>query len=176
LAEASEAERRAARYAAEARTLAELARRVQTPRQGAAAGPLGRLSPPVEGRILVRYGEATEAGRPSAGLVWRTADGAPVAAPARGVVGYSGPFRSYGHILILNIDNGYAVVLAGMAEAHARTGERVEAGQTIGVMARGAAPAPAPELYVENRRNGRPIDPSRQFAAQGRAPADGRHG
>jgi septal ring factor EnvC (AmiA/AmiB activator) len=174
LADAGEADRRAARYAAEARSLADLARRVQAPVQSGATVPLGRLRPPVEGRLLVAFGAPTDAGRPSSGLVWRTAGGAPVAAPARGVVGYAGPFRSYGHILILNLDNGYAIVLAGMAQAHARAGERVQAGQVVGEMERGAQAAP--ELYVEIRRNGRPIDPSRQFTAIGSAPADRRAG
>jgi septal ring factor EnvC (AmiA/AmiB activator) len=90
------------------------------------------------------------------------------------VVGYAGPFRSYGHILIVNLDNGYALVLAGMAEARKRAGDRVETGEIVGQMSRTAEPAP--ELYVEIRRNGRPIDPSGQFAALRTAPADGRTG
>ncbi|MBL8550062.1 MAG: peptidoglycan DD-metalloendopeptidase family protein [Hyphomonadaceae bacterium] len=179
IAAAAEAERRAAQHAAEARSLAELARRVQGQRRTAAAAPaapLGRLQAPVAGRVVTHYGQTNEAGRPAAGVTWRTAGGAQVASPVRGTVGYAGPFRSYGHILILNLDNGYAVVLAGMADARKRTGERVEQGEIVGLMPRTADPAPAPELYVEIRRNGRPIDPSGQFAARSAAAADGRAG
>ena len=78
------------------------------------------------------------------------------------MISYAGLFRSYGQILILDLENGYVIVLAGMAETGVRTGDRVQAGQVVGRMPE----APAPELYVEVRRDGSPIDPSRQFAAR----------
>ncbi len=172
------ADQRAAQYAREARTLRELAQRVQPNRRVARGGDpapaLGPLRAPIEGTLVRAYGAQTAAGHPAQGLTWRGAPGALVNAPAAGVVGYAGLFRSYGQILILNLDNGYVLVLTGMDEVRARTGERVRAGQVIGALPR-AATAP-PELYVEVRRDGRPIDPSRRFVASPQTAAERRSG
>jgi septal ring factor EnvC (AmiA/AmiB activator) len=87
----------------------------------------------------------------------QTGTGAPVAAPASGEVAYAGVFRSYGQVLILNVDGGYALVLTGLDAISVQVGDRVRAGQPVGTMP--ASAIPAPELYVEVRRDGRAIDP-----------------
>jgi septal ring factor EnvC (AmiA/AmiB activator) len=97
----------------------------------------------------------------------RTRPGAQVVAPASGEVAYAGLFRSYGQVLILNVDGGYAVVLTGLDTINARVGERVRAGQPVGEMS--ANVTAAPELYVEVRRNGQPVDPGRWLTARGLA-------
>jgi septal ring factor EnvC (AmiA/AmiB activator) len=93
----------------------------------------------------------------------RTRAGAQVLAPTAGRVAYSGPFRSYGIVLILDLDNDYAIVFTGMNEILVNVGQRVLAGQPIAEMAADATPAP--ELYVEVRRAGSPIDPARWLSA-----------
>jgi septal ring factor EnvC (AmiA/AmiB activator) len=87
-----------------------------------------------------------------------------VVSPASGEVAYAGLFRSYGQVLILNLDGGYALVLTGMETVRARVGEAVLAGQPVGEMS--ASDTPAPELYVEVRRQGRPINPARWLSAR----------
>jgi septal ring factor EnvC (AmiA/AmiB activator) len=94
-----------------------------------------------------------------------TAHGAPVTAPADGEIAYADVFRSYGRVLILNLDDGYAVVLAGLESAQVQAGQRVRAGQVIGAMPN--SDNPAPELYVEVRRQGRPINPGPWLRARG---------
>jgi septal ring factor EnvC (AmiA/AmiB activator) len=168
-AEAAAAERRARLLATEARSLRELAQRVQRPtRRGAApAGP--NVIPaawvaPASGRIVRAYG-ARDPGAPAAqGATLATAPGATVASPASGEVAYAGAFRSYGLVLILNLDGGYAVVLTGLDAIRARVGDPVRAGQVVGQMS--AAATPAPELYVEVRRGGQPVDPGRWLSAR----------
>jgi septal ring factor EnvC (AmiA/AmiB activator) len=162
LATALDAEQRARRLARRSRTLREFAQRVHP--QGAAStvpGTLGPLRPPAPGVLVRGFGRPTPAGRSATGLTYRTQPGAAVVAPASGVVRYAGLFRSYGQILILALDNDYVIVLAGMESLGARTGEVVAAGQHVGRM----AAKPAPELYVEVRHNGRPIDPTRRLAS-----------
>jgi septal ring factor EnvC (AmiA/AmiB activator) len=88
-----------------------------------------------------------------------------VVSPAAGQVAYAGPFRSYGSVLILNLDGGYALVLTGLDAIGARVGDTVRAGQPIGEMP--VTDTTAPELYVEVRRDGRPIDPGRWLTARG---------
>lgn len=170
--DAAAAERRVRTLAAEARTLRELAARVQpVARRGAAPSgpssiPAAWLAP-AEGRITRGFG-VREGGAPaSQGVLLTTRAGAQVVSPAAGEVTYAGVFRSYGQVLILNLDGGYAVVLTGLDSINARVGERVRAGQPIGEMS--ASVTPAPELYVEVRRDGQPVDPGRWLNARGLA-------
>lgn len=174
VADTAAAERRIRTLTAEARTLRELADRVQrastTTRRtapstsGSNAIPTAWLAP-VSGSITQAYGTRVAGGPAAQGATLRTRAGAQVVAPAAGEVAYAGAFRSYGQVLILNLDNGYAVVLTGLDVVRARVGERVQAGQAVGDMPNTASAAP--DLYVEVRRNGQPIDPSRWLSARG---------
>jgi septal ring factor EnvC (AmiA/AmiB activator) len=115
---------------------------------------------------VVRSFGAREAGGPaSQGVALQTRASAQVSAPAAGRVAYAGQFRSYGQVLILNLDGGYVLVLTGLGDIHARVGDLVSAGQPVGEMP--ASDTPAPELYVEVRRNGQPVDPGRWLSARG---------
>ena len=170
-ANADAADRRARLYASEARSLRELAQRVQSARNASRPAPAGAPSvipaswlAPASGAITHAFGAQTAGGPPTQGVTVHTRPGAQVVAPARAEVAYAGPFRSYGQVLILNRDDGYVMVLAGLGNVRARVGETVIAGQPIGEMA--ASAMPAPELYVEIRRNGQPIDPGRWLAAR----------
>lgn len=172
-ADAEAAERQARQFAAEAGTLRELAARVaaqQRARNPAAGGGAAATLPaswlaPAEGQIARGFGASVAGGPPAQGVAVRTRAGAQVIAPAAGEIAYAGSFRSYGQVLILNLDNGYALVLTGLETLRARVGERVSAGQPIGEMS--ASDTPAPELYVEVRRNGQPVDPGRWLRARG---------
>lgn len=171
--DAAAAERRARLLASEARNLRDLAQRVERastrPR-----GPAGAVSivpaswlAPAHGAITRTFGERRGEAPPSQGVILRTSAGAEVVSPAGGEVAYAGLFRSYGQVLILNLDGGYALVLTGLSSVRARVGETVTAGQVIGVMP--ASDTPTPDLYVEVRREGRPIDPGRWLNARGLA-------
>lgn len=172
--EASAADRRARQLAAEARNLRELAQRVQraTPRAAVSAAPTpsgpstipAAWVAPTEGRITRNYGARDGDGLASQGVLIRTGSGARVVAPANAEIAYAGVFRSYGQVLILNVDGGYALVLTGLETIQARVGETVSAGQTIGQMP--SSDTPAPELYVEVRRSGQPVDPGRWLNAR----------
>jgi murein hydrolase activator len=176
--DAAAADRRARTLAAEARTLRELAARVQPastrpPNSGTATAssiPATWLAP-AEGRIARAYG-VREGGAPATqGVTLTTRGGAQVVSPAAGEVAYAGVFRSYGQVLILNVDGGYAVVLTGLETINARVGDRVRAGQPVGEMS--AAATTAPELYVEVRRGGQTVDPGRWLNARGLAAEQG---
>ena len=172
--EATAAERRVRQLAAEARSLRELAQRVQRAsarRQQGTPAPTGpSVVPaswiaPTQGQITRNYGARTTGGPAAQGVTVRTNSGAQVVSPAAGEVAYAGSFRSYGNVLILNLDGGYALVLTGLDTIDVRVGETVRTGQTVGQMA--AAAASAPELYVEVRRGDQPVDPGRWLSARG---------
>lgn len=169
--DAAAAERRARTLAAEARNLRELAQQAaaRAARRPGAGGtgiiPTGWVAP-AEGRVVAAYGARDTAGAPPAqGARVQTRAGAQVVSPAAGEVTYSGPFRSYGQVLILNLDGGYALVLTGLENVRVRVGDTVRSGQPIGEMP--ISDMTAPELYVEVRRDGRPIDPGRWLNARG---------
>jgi septal ring factor EnvC (AmiA/AmiB activator) len=127
----------------------------------------GRLDYPAQGRILKRFGDDDGLGGTVRGLAVATRDGAQVTAPAAGSVEFSGPFRSYGQLLILNAGGGYHILLAGMNDINAAIGDFVREGEPVGTMGEGPPPATlldeqvqdgSPVLYIEFRKNGEAID------------------
>jgi murein DD-endopeptidase MepM/ murein hydrolase activator NlpD len=169
--EAAAAERRARTLAAEARTLRELAARAQQASRRRPASPTGpSVIPagwlaPASGQITRGYGVRQAGGPATQGVTVQTGPAAQIVAPAAGEVAYAGAFRTYGNVLILNLDGGYALVLTGLDAMAVRVGETVRAGQTVGQMSDAASPAP--ELYVEVRRGDQPVDPGRWLSARG---------
>ena len=132
----------------------------------------GGLADPVAGTVVGEYGDAIEAGGTAEGRVIAALPQSTVFAPMPATVLYAAPFRSYGHVLILDAGDGYHVVLTGLAESFVEAGGSVKAGSPIGRMGAKAGrsavvPAGArsdpliaarPLLYVELRRDGSAID------------------
>jgi septal ring factor EnvC (AmiA/AmiB activator) len=168
--DAAAADRRARTLAAEARNLRELAQRAAaTPRRpstGSAVVPTAWLAP-AQGSIARAYGAREGQGPAAQGVTLQTRSSAQVVSPAAGEVAYAGLFRSYGNVLILNLDGGYVLVLTGLETITVQAGETVRSGQPIGEMP--SSDTSAPELYVEVRREGRTIDPGRWLTARGLA-------
>jgi len=132
----------------------------------------GQLPQPVAGTMLKSFGEEDEFGGQTEGQSIATRPGSNVTSPADGWVVYSGPFRSFGQLLILNTGDGYHVLLAGMDRIDAELGQFVLTGEPVGVM--GATQwasastfglgSTQPILYVEFRKDGRAIDPTPWWA------------
>ncbi|WP_156927285.1 murein hydrolase activator EnvC family protein [Azospirillum halopraeferens] len=176
-AEAAAVERRAAEAAAVERRAAETAAadlRAAESRAAVATAPAapdlppatlsaGGLRQPVGGPVVTRYGEADRYGSPSRGLTIRARAGSAVVAPSAGVVMFAGPFRNYGQILIVEHGNGYHSLIAGLGRIDTAVGNKVAAGEPIGLVP--GAGDDAPELYYELRRHGQPINPQRGFGA-----------
>lgn len=116
----------------------------------------GRLATPVIGTLATSFGDRDGAGT-AKGMHLATRAGAQVVAPFDGEVVFSGGFRGYGPLLIIDHGEGYHSLLAGLGRLDAVVGQRVLAGEPVGVMT--PAPNGAPRLYLELRQGGRPIDP-----------------
>ncbi|MDP2734233.1 MAG: peptidoglycan DD-metalloendopeptidase family protein, partial [Hoeflea sp.] len=134
----------------------------------------GLLAMPVNGLTVSRYGDADGQGGTSHGVAVATRATAQVTSPSDGWVVYSGNFRSYGQLLIINVGGGYHVVLAGLERINVGLGQFVLAGEPVGVMGSGAAPGQffvtsgpvdRPVLYIEFRKDGRSIDPTPWWAS-----------
>ncbi len=117
----------------------------------------GKIPYPVVGRVAARYGQPIAKGRTHKGLTLETARSAQVIAPYEGKIAFSGPFRGYGQLLIIEHNGGYHTLLAGMARIDVAVGQWVLVGEPVGIMGRTGARKPA--LYLEIRRKGQPINP-----------------
>ncbi len=118
---------------------------------------------PASGRVVHRFGAADGDGGRAEGITIETRPAAHVVAPRRGRVVFAGPFRGYGRLLIIEHDEGYHVLLAGLDRIDAVVGDEVLAGEPVGAMT--ASSNRTPNLYLELRRSGRPINPLPWLAA-----------
>jgi septal ring factor EnvC (AmiA/AmiB activator) len=128
----------------------------------------GLLPLPVGGAHVKTYGAADGFGGTEKGLSIAARPRAVVASPADGWIAFSGPYRSYGQLLIVNAGGGYYIILAGMERINVEVGQFVLAGEPVAVMGDGSAKTAAsiaigasqPVLYVEFRKDGAAIDPT----------------
>jgi murein hydrolase activator len=130
----------------------------------------GTLRLPAQGKRLKSFGDLDAAGTTLKGISLQTRKEARITAPADGWVVYAGEFRSYGQLLIINAGGGYHILLAGMSRIDVSIGQFVLAGEPVAVMGDSAAPSQSgddksrPVLYVEFRKDGKPIDPDPWWA------------
>jgi septal ring factor EnvC (AmiA/AmiB activator) len=126
----------------------------------------GQLPLPAQGRRVFAFGDKTQYGTQSKGLVIQTRDGGQVVSPCDGWIVYAGEFRTYGKLLIVNAGGGYHMLLAGLSQIDVQFGQFVLTGEAVGVMGSAVQPSGAtkaqdngPVLYIELRKDGRSIDP-----------------
>jgi septal ring factor EnvC (AmiA/AmiB activator) len=112
---------------------------------------------PARGRLILRYGQATETGEATKGITIATRDAAQVVAPFDGLVAFAGEFRGYGRILIIEHGERYHTLIAGLERIDAVIGQWVLAGEPVGTL--GQPADVIPRLYLELRRTGEPINP-----------------
>ncbi len=134
----------------------------------------GRVALPVAGTILKTFGSPDGFGGTEHGVSMATLAGAVVSAPADGSILFSGSYRTYGQLLIINAGGGYYLLLAGMDRINVAPGEFVLSGEPVGAMGDGstrmaaaaAVGAALPVLYIELRKDGTAIDPGPWWAKQ----------
>ena len=128
----------------------------------------------VAGETLRQFGDPDGTGHQAQGIVIASQPGALVTAPADAWVVFAGNFRSYGQMIILNTGDGYHMVLSGMDRISTSQGKFVLSGEPLATMGeKRVASATAlaletdrPTLYIELRKDGKPVD-SRPWWAGG---------
>lgn len=117
----------------------------------------GQLQPPVVGRVEYAYGQSPDPDRDT-GIVYATARRSQVLAPADGRIAYAGNFRDYGKLLILDVGEGYHIIMAGLGDSYVVQDQTVLAGEPVGKMP--DRRSPAPEFYLEFRKHSQPFNPA----------------
>jgi septal ring factor EnvC (AmiA/AmiB activator) len=123
----------------------------------------GRLRAPVQGKISRTYSSK------HTGLSVKTRPKAQIVAPYAGRVEFAGAFKNYDNVIILNVGEGYFILLTGLGEIYAKSGNMVARGEPVALMPFNTNSAP--ELYIEFRKKGTAINPTpwlgTAFASQG---------
>jgi septal ring factor EnvC (AmiA/AmiB activator) len=122
----------------------------------------GRLPWPTEGRIIAAFGAqvhprfGTRTFRN--GIDIEAGEGREVGAVYGGHVIYTGWFKGYGNLIILDHDNEYYTLYAHVADILVKEGDDVRQGQKIGTVG-DTGSLEGPRLYFEVRFQGKPQDP-----------------
>lgn len=108
---------------------------------------------PVVGQLVTGMGEVSDSGVRARGLTIATQPGAQAVAPTAGRIAFSGPYRGYGQILIIDHGQGWTTLITGLHRVTAQVGDSVRQGDPVGIAGSGR-----PTITIELRRNGRPVD------------------
>jgi septal ring factor EnvC (AmiA/AmiB activator) len=117
---------------------------------------------PVSGEIKVFYGAKDDIGAISRGITIESRKNALVSAPMGGIVRFAGYFKNLGEIIIIEHENNYHSLIAGLGKIDTVVGQSVDAGEPIGSMP--ALNNKLPRLYYELRYKGKPTNPSTKFS------------
>jgi murein hydrolase activator len=142
---------------------------IETP--GTGFGSLrGRLPWPTEGRIVTTFGAqvhprfGTRTFRN--GVDIEAGDGTDVLAVYPGHVVYTGWFKGYGNLIILDHGNDYYTLYAHVGEMLVHEGDEVKLGHRIGTVGDTGSLA-GTRLYFEVRYQGKPLDPQEWLRQRG---------
>jgi septal ring factor EnvC (AmiA/AmiB activator) len=122
----------------------------------------GKLTWPVGGKLLARFGESRAGGVKWDGVLVATERGAPVRAVYGGRVIYADWLPGLGLLTIIDHGEGYMSLYGHNERLYKTVGERVNAGDTVG-SAGDSGGSNRPELYFEIRKAGKAVDPRPWF-------------
>lgn len=116
----------------------------------------GRL--PLDGVVIQNFGDKDPlTGLGAKGMRIAGVVGQEVHAVRDGRVLYSGPFKGYGNLVIMEHEKGVHSLYAGMAETALEAGTFINAGGKLGALPKEGDDL---SLYLELRRNSTPSDPN----------------
>jgi septal ring factor EnvC (AmiA/AmiB activator) len=130
----------------------------------------GQLGWPVEGRVVGEFGAqvhprfGTKTYRN--GIDIAVPEGTRIVAVYPGQVVYTGWFRGYGNLIIVDHGGEYYTLYAHVADIAVAEGDEVKQGQTIGTVGETGS-LEGPRLYFEVRHQGKPQDPAQWLRPRG---------
>ena len=122
---------------------------------------IGKTIKPLNGQIVVYFGQKKAGVVESNGIEIKGKLGNPVVASKAGTVIYADKFQGLGKVVMIDYGGGIIGVYGNLLAIKVGLNSRVSAGQTIGVL--GLSSDKEPNLYYELRANLRPIDPIPTF-------------
>ncbi|MCK5901716.1 MAG: peptidoglycan DD-metalloendopeptidase family protein [Cocleimonas sp.] len=120
----------------------------------------GRLSWPVQGRMIHTYRSKRNAKQRWKGVVISAPGGRKVRSVARGKVEFSGRLNGYGYLIIIRHDKSYRSLYAYNRSVYKKTGDIVKGGEIIAAVGNSGG-QDKNALYFEIRRGTRLQNPSR---------------
>ena len=130
----------------------------------------GRLPWPATGRIAAAFGAqvhprfGTRTFR--SGVDIEAPEGSAVEAVLPGQVAYSGWFKGYGNLIIIDHGDEVFTLYAHVSDLHVKEGDVVRQGQRIGAVG-DTGSLSGPRLYFEVRYRGKPQDPEQWLRQRG---------
>ena len=122
---------------------------------------IGKTIKPLNGQIVVYFGQKKAGVVESNGIEIKGKLGNPIVASKGGTVIYANAFQGLGKVVMIEYGGGIIGVYGNLLAIKVGLNSRVSAGQTIGVL--GLSSDKEPNLYYELRANLRPIDPIPTF-------------
>lgn len=136
--------------------------KIQTKEEGLFDISKGKLPWPIQGKVMVHFGEQRDpqfhSKTKNPGIEIEAEPGKEVLAVADGKVVYSSRLRGYGNLVILEHDGGYFTLYARLSEISVSPGEEVERLQRIGMVGESGFFL-GPCLHFEIRKGKQPQDP-----------------
>jgi murein hydrolase activator len=130
----------------------------------------GRLAWPADGRVVAEYGPqvnprfGTKTFRN--GIDIEATEGSNIVSVFPGQIVYTGWFRGYGNLIIVDHGGEYYTLYAHAAEIKVKEGDEVKQGQAIATVG-DTGSLQGPLLYFEVRHAGRPQDPAQWLSPRG---------
>jgi len=130
----------------------------------------GALPWPAEGRLVASYGAQVHPRFGTrtfkSGIDIEAGEGTDITAVYAGRVVYTGWFKGYGNLIILDHGSEYYTLYAHVAEIGVKEEEEVHQGQRIGTVG-DTGSLTGPRLYFEVRYQGKPQDPEQWLRQRG---------
>lgn len=118
----------------------------------------GKLTWPVTGSLLQKFGESRQGGISSRGILIQSQEGALVKAVADGQVIYADWLKGYGWVIVLDHGAGFMSLYGHNQSLLKQPGSRINAGETIAHAGMSGGQA-MPGLYFEIREKGEAVNP-----------------
>ncbi len=123
----------------------------------------GLLNMPVKGKVISFFGPYKNTKfnvmNFRSGIEIQAERGEPIRAVSSGLVLFSGWFKSYGNMIIIDHGLNYYTIYAHAEELFKSKGDRVETTEVIATVGDSASLTGEANLYFEVRHHGKPMDP-----------------
>lgn len=140
----------------EAAARKEAARLAKNDLQG--LGKSGRMSWPVHGPVIRKFGETRTGEVAWKGILIKTGSGTPVKAAGSGDVVFADWLDGFGNVLVIDHGRGYLSLYGNNQNLNKHVGQHVNSGEVI-ASAGNSGSAGATGVYFEIRKAGKPVNP-----------------